>query len=575
MKITKLFLSVLFAFGLIATENTMAQDNTLEVGYRRIGRVDADAFKLDKASTVQIEGTGGLYERLGNDVLFYGWILDAKTRKVVWSLLDEENDRYFDYRRADGRFRFDTEIELQAGEYEVYYAAGLDNNNENNFNLGDVFDWIFSGDDRREYENNKRFSRYSMTLTAVDTDFTPIDLYDNLDSFAENTIFSVMRAGDNELIRKSFKVEKEVDLNIYGVGEQYAREQFDFAWILDAKTYEKVWPTKMTRFEKAGGGKKNKMVSEIITLPEGEYTLIYVTDDSHSYDHWNVLPPYDPQSWGISIWVEGKDERHIGEAEKSDHFSLKLTKARDDDYMSQAFKLEKDMDVRIYSIGERANRGDMADYGWIINMDNHEKVWEFKERYSEYAGGADKNRMINEEIRLEEGNYIAYYVTDGSHSYRDWNDSPPMLPHLYGLIIYAEENEYFKLTDAEDIKDKNLVSQILRIRNNDYERQHFTLEEDTKVRIYAIGEGDGGDMYDYGWIKDRDTGRIVWEMTYRKTEHAGGARKNRMFDGTILLPKGDYTLYFESDGSHSYRSWNSSAPHDQENYGISVYFVNE
>merc|ERR1711991_1147024 len=165
------------------------------------------------------------------------------------------------------------------------------------------------------------------------------------------------------------------------------------------------------------------------------------------------------------------------------------------------------------------------------------------------------NRMINEEVRLEEGNYIAYYVTDGSHSYRDWNDSPPMLPHLYGLSIYAEENEYFKLTDAEDIKDKNLVSQILRIRNNDYERQHFTLEEDTKVRIYAIGEGDGGDMYDYGWIKDRDTGRIVWEMTYRKTEHAGGARKNRMFDGTILLPKGDYPLYFESDGSHSYRSW--------------------
>ena len=60
-----------------------------------------------------------------------------------------------------------------------------------------------------------------------------------------------------------------------------------------------------------------------------------------------------------------------------------------------------------------------------------------------------------------------------------------------------------------------------------------------------------------------------------RVKYIKGNTRNSVGKCTILLPKGDYTLYFESDGSHSYRSWNSSAPHDQENYGISVYFVNE
>ena len=78
------------------------------------------------------------------------------------------------------------------------------------------------------------------------------------------------------------------------------------------------------------------------------------------------------------------------------------------------------------------------------------------------------------------------------------------------------------------------------------------------MRIYALGEGSEGDMNDYGWIEDAKTGRIVWEMGYRMTDHAGGARKNRMFNGTILLQAGDYNVYYESDDSHAFNDWNAS-----------------
>jgi hypothetical protein len=547
--------------------------NSLEVGYRRVGKVDIEAFKLDKETTITIEGTGGMLDRMGNDLLFYGWILDGKTREVVWSLLEEEDDQFYRYRNK-GHFDFETKLTLVAGDYEVYYAAGLDSDNTNfEFNLSDIADWIFSGDDRRNRENSKRYSKYSMTISTKGDDLIEKDIYENVDLFSEDAFISVVRAGDDEFIRENFTVEKDVEFQIYGVGEQYDREQFDFAWIVNSKTYEKVWPTKYTRYKKAGGGKKNKIVSESIELPKGDYTFYYVTDDSHSFDNWNVLPPYDPQSWGVSIWTDNKDVKKVKLKGEVDHFALRLTKARDDDYLSQAFKIEQDMDVRIYSIGERSGRYEMSDYGWIVDLESHEKIWEFRERNSEYAGGDNKNRMINEEIHLEKGNYMAYYVTDGSHSYRAWNAAPPLTPDLYGLSILAENPEHFKLKDARDMQNNNILAQIVRVRNNAYDRENFSLRDDSKVRVYAIGEGDSDDMFDFGWIKNNETGKIVWEMTARNTDLAGGARKNKLFDGIIYLPAGEYTLYYESDGSHSFRNWNASAPHDQENYGISVYMV--
>ena len=75
-------------------------------------------------------------------------------------------------------------------------------------------------------------------------------------------------------------------------------------------------------------------------------------------------------------------------------------------------------------------------------------------------------------------------------------------------------------------------------------------------------------MYDVAWIEDRDSGRVVWEMTYRTTEHGGGAEKNRMYSGSAVLPAGEYILHYETDGSHSYEDWNSSPPDSPESWGV-------
>ena len=94
-------------------------------------------------------------------------------------------------------------------------------------------------------------------------------------------------------------------------------------------------------------------------------------------------------------------------------------------------------------------------------------------------------------------------------------------------------------------------------------------------KLFSLGEGTSGEMHDYAWIEDANTGRTVWEMTYRKTRRAGGARKNRIFDETVYLKAGEYLVFYRSDGSHSFEDWNASPPHDPINWGVTLSVVDE
>ena len=78
-------------------------------------------------------------------------------------------------------------------------------------------------------------------------------------------------------------------------------------------------------------------------------------------------------------------------------------------------------------------------------------------------------------------------------------------------------------------------------------------------------------MFDYGWISRADDGSIVWKMRYDETEHAGGAAKNRLYDGVIKLEPGEYIVHYQTDDSHSYEDWNAREPDNPEDWGIIIY----
>ena len=120
-----------------------------------------------------------------------------------------------------------------------------------------------------------------------------------------------------------------------------------------------------------------------------------------------------------------------------------------------------------------------------------------------------------------------------------------------------------------------MLASIREVGDDEQRMHEFELEEDGFVRVTSIGEGQGGRMYDYGWITDLDSGRRIWEMEYSDTEHAGGGTKNRVVNTVLRLPAGRYMAVYETDGSHSFGDWNTSPPFDPFAWGITVMKVSE
>lgn len=135
------------------------------------------------------------------------------------------------------------------------------------------------------------------------------------------------------------------------------------------------------------------------------------------------------------------------------------------------------------------------------------------------------------------------------------------------MTTYAE---LFSKPMPEDLAKLPVVAQIAQVPGNENKTVTFSLTGRQEVRVFAIGEGQDGEMFDYGWIEDADKGVPVWEMQEPKTTHAGGAGKNRKVDTVITLPAGNYRLRYKTDDSHAFAHWNNLPP-DINFWGIVVY----
>jgi len=569
MKSTLLTIAILLAY----TSNS--QSIMLDDVYPE--EVASQGFTLTSNSNVKIEGIGSVFYEDWKAIVYYGWILDSKTREVVWHLFDEMKDR--DFRDSDGQIDFKANVDLDKGDYEAYFAAAYSNGNDWNDwgntwavrNLDDVVKRIFDSRDRQKYRSSYSDDFY---MRVSSDNLRKVDMSELLNKSLSNSIISFNRMGDSESEKKGFSLTAETDVRVYSVGEGNRGETFDYLWIYDARTREVVFELEYDNTDFAGGAEKNLKFDEVITLDAGDYIASYASDGSHSYEKWNALPPDDPQFWGATIWPASEnDSKNVVPFREPKILKplVDITKVRDDELLSKGFTIKKEIDVRVLCLGEEGGDG-MADYGWIMNANTRDKVWKMREYRSDHAGGASKNRKVSEVITLPVGDYIVYYSTDGSHAYNDWNSTRPHEEEMWGITIWAtDESDLRDVTAFEpsEFVNKNSLVEILMVRDDEYIRETFTLEEDTDVRVLAIGEGSGGDMDDYGYIRD-ESGRTVWEMEYRDSDHAGGSSKNRAFNERLTLRKGTYKVTFRSDGSHSYGRWNASPPSDQEMWGLQI-----
>jgi hypothetical protein len=550
-------------------------------------------FDLKHDAQVHIRALGGGGDfgwTYKSDALFaYGWIINAETREPVWEMTVENTAKAKDDRSFDGT------VTLQAGAYEVYFAAATfayhttfthisvnaDHRRQplwgeyqkGKKNLLSWFTGWWSDDIAKEWD--KRAPKWGIDLLVDES--VPVAFFD-APKEGRGFVLAAYGAGDNVYVRKGFALSDQTTLMVYALGEgRLEGELNDYGWIINAADRQRVWEMQVRRSRPAGGARKNIREDDRIILPRGEYILCYATDGSHSPTDWNDSPPYDPLRWGVSLGVadekERKNVRPVAIAEDR-NVIVSLVHPKDNDYLSSGFTLKEDARVRVYSIGERGNsRRMMADYGAILDAKTRAKVWTMDLERTSHAGGDAKNRYVDEVITLPRGSYIVTYQTDDSHSYDEWNTDPPFDAEHYGITVMGAGEKWSPSIAQAYVeeRDRNIIAQIIHPGDDADLTKKFSLEKTTRVRVYSIGEGQGREMYDYGWIEDARTGTIVWEMTYGMTFHAGGGRKNRMVNTTITLERGEYRLRFKSDDSHSYGDWNVDPPEDPQYWGITLF----
>jgi hypothetical protein len=118
--------------------------------------------------------------------------------------------------------------------------------------------------------------------------------------------------------------------------------------------------------------------------------------------------------------------------------------------------------------------------------------------------------------------------------------------------------------------DTGFPVRMVQLGNNADESHRFHLDRPTRVHIIALGEGIEPDMADYGWIENTHTSEVVWALTWCNSRGAGGASKNRLFDGEIVLEGGDYAAHFKTDHSHAWNDWNATPPENAAMWGMTV-----
>jgi hypothetical protein len=559
----------------------MAQGTVLaDLGSGEFGDISMQGFNLPSDARVTIDVVcldAHRTQPLATDA----WILDASTRRPVWHYDVDDSDR----EDQDLRVLTD-EISLPAGTYEVYYTSYVDwpSDNWNGRSIGDIIRnavrEVIHGDTWLRSDNREeKFRDLKGDLgirVAGPTSGRSIDNQEELaGGFLSTAFLTITGVPDERYIAEGFELKRPLDVEVYAIGEFVDGHQFDHGWIIDTQSRRKVWEMESNDTDHAGGASKNRMIRSTVSLEPGNYAAFFATDGSHSATAWNSAPPFDPDFWGLTLRVQdAEDLRHVSrfdyETMPLDGAVVTLREMGDNEHGTAGFSVSRPLEVRIYALGEGTD-GRMFDYGWITNADTYEQVWRLEYGSTEHAGGARKNRVFDGVLKLNVGNYVAHFVTDASHSYGSWNDDRPYDADAWGITVApVNASDADRMSAYSPGEDRSRLASITEVGDGAQRYEDFALDKDTRVRIFALGEGSGGRMFDYGWVESLDDNSVVWEMTYRMTEHGGGAQKNRMVNTTLLLPAGSYRVHYVSDGSHSFWDWNADPPIEAGMWGITV-----
>jgi serine phosphatase RsbU (regulator of sigma subunit)/ligand-binding sensor domain-containing protein len=151
-----------------------------------------------------------------------------------------------------------------------------------------------------------------------------------------------------------------------------------------------------------------------------------------------------------------------------------ISKMNASDKKEVSFEVAENGTFLVYSLGEY-----YSDFGSLKDQ-NELVIWEPSEQSAFAAGGASKNKLYLDKVELKPGNYTLTFQTDESHNYGSWNDLPPTFSDLWGIRIYAlNENVEIELQGVLE----NLIEQPGVLSETGY-----AMCTDEKGNVYYLSE---------------------------------------------------------------------------------------
>jgi hypothetical protein len=550
------------------------------------------SFRLESTEPFAIEATGSIEKKFDASqpvppLATYPWILDRSSREVVWKL-DPTNVQIEKATLA----RSSATVTLGPGDYDVYFTTfGNSTSSREDGNLfktllgthwtSDVGEWRFV---------------MSSALPDAASELT-ILTEDEAEQWplGEGVLWSTGSIEDYEKEEMVFRVVESTPVRIYSIGEICRRNECDYGWIEEVFSRRHLWELNEASSEPAGGMEENRACRQNIVLAPGLYRVVFKTDSRHAYDDWVANPPFDPQAWGLTLYLgEGGDPSAVESFDpwKDSEPVLRISGVGNDEHRQIKFAVSDTAGIIVHAAGELRRNENRYDYGWLQNDATDEKVWEMSWQASYPGGGHGGNREETAFLRLTPGTYSLNYQTDDSHAFGSWSNGTPDHPDRWGVAVFTLRDDVeLRVLEGEKVATSARVLPppppippgqvaaggpvILDARSLGNERevkQVFTLEKPTRLRVTAVGEISVSGRYDYGWLESAN-GNTVWEMTYPETEPAGGDERNRKFDGVIELPAGRYAVRFKTDFSHAFGDFGEDAPADPSAWGILVQVI--
>jgi len=413
------------------------------------------------------------------------------------------------------------------------------------------------------------------------------------------TDLQLAKPSPGELLSADFMLAQPAKLKVEAVGlaTKHGTSYVVDTWILDREKHRTVWTLGAKERE---GTQKSRLLhqgKDMVHLDKGRYTVYLYAGQRYyaeaPFKNWQHLlhdlaalmsredPNKDFQKYLNECFVNLQlpaEATVIDCREKEwscQEAPVQLSCAPDGIFFSRPIRLDQDTRLEIYTIGEAIMRGELlADYAWIERASDGRTAWLMDMPNSEHAGGALKNRYFRGEISLPRGEYLVNYITDDSHSCEAWNANPPYDPESWGVAVKPalglRKDAIVTLDFSELTPDPSVLVKIIHVGNGKHIHEKFKLEQHARVRIYALGEGLHGEMWDTAWILDKKKRRTVWRMDYHETREAGGDKKNRLYDGVIELSPGWYETHYATDDSHAFGNWNARPPKEPHRWGVTV-----